>query len=147
MVLSIYLHKDRVDILKTFGDLNNVINRILDACDEGYIELENKPECEPRDGASRYNVIITNENYIELLGFYGVKNKNISLRRLIYWFVDNEMYNELDWEPINDYIDSDTVKINKLVQNTISNIDKLKLYVKDDGTLTHAKDLILTYKR
>ena len=89
MILSVYLHKDRADVLRTFGSLDEVVDRILSACDEGEFDIENKPECEPREGASRYNIKITNESYIDMLKNFGVKCKRISLRRLLYWFVDN----------------------------------------------------------
>ena len=97
MKLSQYLHNDIVDVLKTFGDLNDVVNKILDAADEGYIEVEDKPPCRDRDGCDRYNIDIHNENYLELLRIHGVKSKQISLRRLLYWFVENEIYEELGW--------------------------------------------------
>lgn len=125
MKLSVYLHSDRVDVLKTFGNLNDVVDRILKAYDEGFIDIEDRPVCEPRDGAGRYDIEIYNENYLQMLQLYGVKSKRISLRRILYWFVDNEIYNDLGWEPINDYIDKVDAKINKQVERVISELDKL----------------------
>lgn len=147
MTLSVYLHKDRVDVLKMFGNLNDVVNKILDEYDNGKIDIENKPECESRIGASRYNINIRNENYVDMLMSYGIKSKQISLRRLLYWFVDNEIYNELEWEPVNDYIDSNDERINKKIDKIVGEIDALMFIVNDDGTLAHAKDLLLSYKR
>lgn len=128
MKISLYLHRDRADVLSTFGNLSDVINRILDAADEGLIDIEDRPACEPRDGAARFDVEITNDNYLQLLQAYGIKSKRISLRRIVYWFVDNEVYNDLGWEPTNDYVDSFNKRLNKLVNNVISELMKLKIF-------------------
>jgi hypothetical protein len=148
MILSVYLHRDRVDVLKMFGDLNDVINRILDESDEGHFDIMNKPIPPSREGAARYNVVINNENYLHMLKMFGIKSKQISLRRLVYWFVDNEIYDTLDWTPVSDFVNYDNVKINKQIDEVINKIDKLSFFVTDDeGKLTHAKDLIEMFRR
>lgn len=147
MILSVYLHRDRVDILKMFGNLSDVINKILDASDEGHFDIGDKPEAPSREGAGRYNINVTNENYIQMLNMFGIKNKKISLRKLIYWFVDNEIYVDLDWEQINDYIDDKDLKCNKQVDKILNELDKLSFIVKNDGVISHAKDLIETLRR
>lgn len=147
MRVSVYLHRYISDVLKTFGELNDVINRILEACEDGSIDVYDKPECENRNDAFRYEVNVTNEYYLSLMSIHGSRSKNISLRRLLYWFVDNEIYNDLEWEPIREYMDADQIKINKLVDNVIIQLDKLLFHMDNDGTLTHAKDLILSFKR
>lgn len=129
MKISIYLHNYITDVIKTFGTIEEVVNRILDAADEGLIELEDRPVCEPREGASRYDVEVTNENYLQLLQVYGVKSKRISLRRLIYWFIDNEVYNDLGWEPVNEYIDKIDAAINKKIDKIVSDIDNLIMFM------------------
>lgn len=126
MILSVYLHKDKVDVLKMFdSDLSQAINKMLDAADQGYFDVEDKPECESRDGASRYNVNVTNESYLQLLQTFGVKSKRVSLRRLIYWFVDNEIYNELGWEVCDGHNNADKDKYNKKVDKIIGETEKL----------------------
>ena len=127
MILSQYLHSDIVNVLLTFGDLDDVVNRILDASDEGYFDIANKPQCRNREGCSRYDIRITNENYLRMLKTMGVKNKSISLRRLIYWFVDNEVYNEIGWEPVRDYLDKNDKRINKVIDEILQKIDKLEV--------------------
>lgn len=128
MKLSIYLHKDRVDILRTFGDnLSDVINKILDESDNGAFDIEDKPECESRAGACRYDIRITNENYVNMLKSFGVKSKRISLRRLVYWFVDNEIYNDIGWEATNTYLDTDSIRFNKKLDNIISDLTSLSI--------------------
>ena len=39
MRVSVYLHRYISDVLKTFGELNDVINRILEACEDGSIDV------------------------------------------------------------------------------------------------------------
>ena len=146
MRLSVYLHSYITDVLLTFGTLDEVIDKMLQAADDGEFEIENKPACEPRDGANRYNVNVKNDTYIAMLKVYGVKSKTISLRRLIYWFVENEIYNEIGWEPINDYTDRDSAKWNKQLDKVLNELDKLRV-LDDDGTISHAYDLIYNCRR
>ena len=149
MKQSVYLHDYVTDVLLTFGDLNEVINKILDASDEGHFDVTDKPECESRETAKRYNVQIQNQTYISMLKSLGERNKSISLRRLLYWFVDNEIYNDLGWEPIRDYVDKEKMQFNKQLDVTLSALDKLWFICKndDEGIITHAKDLIMTLRR
>lgn len=141
MKISLYLHRDRADVLETFGEMSDVINRILDEADKGLIDIEDKPACESRDGACRFDVNINNENYLQLLQIYGVKSKRISLRRLVYWFVDNEIYNDLGWEPVNEYVDYYSRRINKYVDDILGELHRFELYCESAG-LQHAITLI-----
>ena len=145
IVLSVYLHEYVVNTLKMYGELDDVVNNVLDESDAGNFDITDKPECQSRDGAGRYNITITNENYIKLLTAYGVKNKRISLRRLLYWFVDNEIYCDLGWECIRDYDYNTKKRINKLITNVICDISKLEILT--NKSLSHIKDEILTYQR
>lgn len=125
MYVSIYLHKPVVEILKCYGELSDVINRILSLADEGIIELWDKPAAPPRDGASRYDVNITNESYLNLLDVNGVTNSRLSLRRILYWFVENELYNEFGWKIVNPYIDTNKLKQLKKVDKCLELIERL----------------------
>lgn len=129
MILSIYLHKEIANTLKTFGDLNEVINNILEAGAEGNFDITNKPNCLSREGARRYEVNIIEPEYLALLELYPINSSKISLRRLLYWFVENEIYNELNWKPINNYIDETKTKINKIINNINTDLNKLKKYL------------------
>ena len=149
MKQSVYLHNYVTDVLLTFGDLNDVINKILDASDEGHFDITDKPSCESREGASRYNVNITNQTFIQMIKMYGEKNKSLSLRRLLYWFVDNEIYNDLGWEPIRDYIDKDDKIFNCILDDLLSTLDKLwfKCKEREEGVVTNVKDLLNELRR
>lgn len=149
MKLSIYLHSDIVDVLKTYGKLDDVVNSMLDAADEGEFEIENKPSCRPRDGAGRYDINVTNATYLSLLNTYGVKSKAISLRRLIYWFVENEIFNEIGWDTVNDYVDRDTLKWNKQIDRVLNELERLKTMCNysNSDVISHAEDLISNCRR
>jgi hypothetical protein len=136
--ISVYLHKDRADILKMFGDnLSDVVNKVLDEYDAGNIDIEDIPECENRQGASRYDVTVTNETYLTMLKTYGPKSKRISLRRILYWFVDNEMYDVLGWDICKEYQNDLSVKINKRLDKILDNLYELEwLLTEDEQTIT-----------
>lgn len=103
MILSVYLSKDIHDILSCYGHLDDVVNRILKAGSEGLIDIMNKPSAPEKKRGSNYEIHIEEPDYIQLLETYGVKSSKISLRRLLYWFVENEIYEELGWEISDSY--------------------------------------------
>ena len=121
MIQSIYLHKEIVDVLRSFGNLELVVNQILAYGSEGYYEVTDKPPAPPRDNAGRYSINITEEGYLQLLEIYPINSPKISIRRLLYWFVENEVYDELGWK-INTYC-------NKNNDNTINSIKNIILSI------------------
>ena len=66
MKQSIYLHKQIVDVLRCYGDLEEVINKILQEAANGKFDVMNKPPCPDRTGAGRYDIDIKEPNYLEL---------------------------------------------------------------------------------
>ena len=126
MNMSIYLHPYIVDTLKMFGNLSDVINRIINDMGEerGYIDY---PQCTSRDGASRYEINVTNEDYLSMYNKYGPQSPRASLRRMIYYFVDNEIYSELGWEQINEYNDRDTEYLKRRLNDMETSANKIKL--------------------
>ena len=87
-----------------------------------------KPVIPNRDGASRYTVDVTNDDYIQLVRMYPENSVRVSLRRLLYWFVENEMYDFLDWEVISDYKDENTVQFERLLVRARQTTEKLQKY-------------------
>ena len=102
MLMSVYLHKEVSDVLRYYGKLDDVVNKILEYWETGLIDLEDKPPAPPRDGATRYGIDIKNEEYIDLMRRYPPNSPKISLRRLLYWFVENDVFDELEWYPSED---------------------------------------------
>ena len=130
MKVSIYLHKEIYNTLKMFGDLNDVINKVLEAGAQGNFDVTDKPNSIDRIGAKRFNVTITEPDYLGLLEIYPINSSKISLRRLLYWFVENEIYNELGWEPVDNYVDDIKEQITKKINNISSDVIKLKTKIR-----------------
>lgn len=126
MLMSVYLHDEIYGILKCYGDLSDVVNRILDAASEGHFSVMDKPVIPNRDGAKRFDVDVTNEEYLELVKLYPPNSVKISLRRLLYWFAENEMYDFLGWEVVANYKDNRTIQFERLVKRIRQNLEKLK---------------------
>lgn len=129
MKMSVYLHDEIRAILCCYGTLDEVINRILDAGSAGEFDVMNKPQIPVREGASRYEVDIVNEEYLELFRVYPQNSTKISLRRLLYWFVENEMYEMLGWEPVKNYVDRNDVKVARIVKRLRQDLEKLLLVI------------------
>lgn len=121
----IYLHKDVVDILTCFGDLNTVTNKILDMALAGHFPLEHLPTAPDRSGARQYTIIVTNDEYLELCKIRGNNSKNISLRRILYYFVDNELYDTFNWAPKTTYVRQSDVDFTNRLAKLIGDLVKL----------------------
>lgn len=110
MKLTVYLADEIVDVLNCYGDLNQVVNKMLEAGANGLIDIMDKPKVPERKGGHYYQIDIQEPNYLSLLESFGTKSSKISLRRLIYWFIENEIYSELDWEVTDEFVESKVSK-------------------------------------
>lgn len=133
MVISVYLHDYVADTLRCYGTLSEVVNKILEDTASGKYELFDKPPCPSRQGAKRYDVDITNEFYLELLTCYDVRSSHISLRRLLYWFVENEMPELLEWKKVNVFVDSKEKIYRKKLSDAINSLQRASLYCSGDN--------------
>lgn len=121
MIVKLYLDEQTATLLHMFGTINEVVNRIIDEGMDGKFDMFDKPVAPPRDECSRYEVCINNKDYIELMAQYPEKSSKTSLRRLVTWFVDNEVYEELGWD-----ISCDKHKRDNLVKKLDSIINSLQ---------------------
>ena len=128
MKQSIYLHRQIVDVLTCYGTLEDTINRILQEAANGEFDIMHKPPCPGREQAGRYDIEILEPNYLELLSTYSPFSSKISLRRLIYWFVDNELYEELGWEPIKEFQDRNLKMLQNKLSKGLNELEKAKRY-------------------
>lgn len=116
--ISIYLHQDIINTLKCFGDITNVINNVIRSSLELDSLYEDKlPAAPNRTSAKRIDVYIE-EELLEALS-------NVRIRPLLYWFVENEIYNELNWEMLHEYGESDKLKLTHQFDKTINELSKL----------------------
>lgn len=132
MKQSIYLHRPIIDTLRCYGEPSDVINKILEEAAVGKFDLMNKPPCPGRDGAGRYDIDITEPNYLELLEMYSPLSPKISIRRLIYWFVENEMYNELGWKQNHSFVDNSLRIMKNKISNALSELQRAKRYCRNN---------------
>lgn len=125
MLQSVYLDREIVDVLKCFGTLEEVVNRILEAGEQGFIDLANKPNPGTRNGSSRFTIDVKNDYYLNEMYEYGVHSPKYSLRRILYWFVEEEIYNELGWKASEKYINTYREKFIKKLNLVKSEIKRL----------------------
>lgn len=142
MIVSIYLHKYIVDTLQLFGSLDETINRILQAGADGEIEILDRPPCINRDGASRYNVDITQRDYLELLECYPTNSPKVSIRRIIYWFVDFAIYEQLCWKADRKYLNKEVEQLCKQIDKARNAIARVAMSKKNDDTVTKKVTII-----
>ena len=91
MKMSVYLSNAIIAELTAHGPLDEVVDSILQLGADGQIDLEQRPKCGPRGEDRRIDIEITNLYYLELLTHYPQNSTQISLRRLLYWFVENDL--------------------------------------------------------
>ena len=93
----VYLPDEVYDVLCMFGDFDDVVDRILTLYEEEAIsvDVEHLPNyanhCD-----TRRKVRIYNRWYEELLEYYGASSTKYSLRRMLCYFVYEELYEEYD---------------------------------------------------
>lgn len=117
MEVKVSLPKDVLEVMKQFGTPSEVADRILVAGEEWYFDMENCPAYESNCRNVRVSLTITNQYYEELVLMRGEHSNKVSLRRIISYFIYNELYNELGWEPINSTSESNLMcdEIKKLI--------------------------------
>lgn len=146
MDFSIYLHQYVIDILSYFGNINDVINKMLTDLLAADIDIMDKPKAPNRDDAKRLTITITNKEYLELLNTFGINSSKISLRRLIYWFIDNTIYEDLNWTAKSYSIEKD-MHLSNAINKVFSICEKAKKYTSNynitlfNQLLTIIKDL------
>ena len=97
MKVTVRLHDEYYRYLLQFGLLQEVIDRILQSICDKQIDFEQFDKVPDVKGARNLTVEIDNPFYLELVDTYGIHNYKISIRRMLYWFVDYDMGNEWGW--------------------------------------------------
>lgn len=100
MIYNVYVHKYVSDTLKQFGSIDDVVNRVVDMGMDGTLCIENLPKAPPRTtGMVQLHINIENREYNELIACHGSRSSTYSLRRILYYVVDNEILVDMGWEP------------------------------------------------
>lgn len=98
MLVSIYLPESTLSILRYYGDVDKVVNKILEEFYTRQIDFQNAPSGVPRTYCKRVSINITYKPYIEDVEVTGIKNKSLSLSRIVQLFIDGGYYNEFGWK-------------------------------------------------
>lgn len=107
-----------LEILLQFGDIDTVLDDILSLVENGDISTELSSAhttCQP---CKKITVNITNQWFIDLVN----DGQPISLVKLLQYFVDNELYNEFNWQPKQFNVTQD--KFASLIEQAQDNIIK-----------------------
>lgn len=100
MIVNISIDDFTAEIMMHFGTISDVTNKILALGADGSIPLMDLPSVAiEKSACKQYKINITDENYLGLCETYGTKSTRISLRRIIYWFIENEQYDAFGWIP------------------------------------------------
>lgn len=133
MKKRVVLPTETVLILEHFGTLSDVTNRILSLVESGDIDIG----CLPPANIANYsnkkkvNIDITNNWYLS----NEINGNTLSITRLLQYFVDNELYNDLQWEAVNNEDDNKTI-VYKLLCKAHDNIGTIvSKYCKNDTEL------------
>ena len=59
------------------------------------------------------------------MNIYGPNSTHCSIRRLIYWFVDNEIFEQLEWQPVK-YNDKVKKYLKNKIADTKTNLNKIR---------------------
>ena len=97
LIRKVSLPDEVYDVLCMFGDLDDVVDRILTLYEEEAIpvDVERLPKYADHQD-SRHKIKIYNRWYEEMLEYYGSSSTKYSLRRMLCYFVYEELYEEYD---------------------------------------------------
>lgn len=121
--IDVRLHEDYYNVLTQFGTLDQVVDKAINAIEAGSIDLDVIPSCPPLTGTHKYIVTVDNLFYDDLVQIYGSHSNHISMRRILYYIVDSELYNALRWEPVRNI--SPTDRRNKRIDNLLYELAKV----------------------
>ena len=121
--IDVRLHEDYYNVLTQFGTLDQVVDKAINAIEAGSIDLDCIPACPPLTGTHKYIVTVDNLFYDDLVQIYGSHSNLISMRRIIYYIVDSELYNTLRWEPVQSV--SPASKRSKRIDNLLYEMAKV----------------------
>lgn len=119
MKKRLVLPAETVNILNQFGDIDTVVNKVLDLVENGYIPAFNLPvACSSNVPMRKITVHITNKWYMDCI----TQNisRSISLRRILQFFVDNELFSEYNWQIVRKQRDDFKIALSEGVTNLIT---------------------------
>ena len=141
---NIIIPLEYYNILTVFGSIEDVIYKALELCENGEIDLENLPQTANfvNTETKTISVIITNSYYENLRNIYGATSPKVSLRKLLCYIVENEVYFDYHWEVVQVYDKETRNKINSYKYDITNKATKLVKLLKDEATKNKINEFI-----
>lgn len=132
MKIDLYLPVQTWKMIDKYGDDDFVINQILSFATKYNLNLYNKPPA-PSKNAILYShriINITDPDYLLELASHPVNSPVTSLRRIIFWFFDAEMYDEYPLICQENLPQYNAIK--EILCNISKNLERLHDYIVTD---------------
>lgn len=141
---TIIIPQEYYNILTVFGSMEDVVYKALELCENGEIDLENLPQTANFMGVEMktVSVVISNNYYETLRTLYGATSPKVSLRKLLCYIVENEVYFDYHWEVVQVYDKDTRNKIDSYKYDIKTKLIKLTKLLKDEATKLKINDFI-----
>ena len=143
--VNITMSEECYKILLLFGTIDEVVQKALVLVEKGEIDLESCPYVQQFGKLKHIVVTIDNPYYESLRALYGATSPKASINRLLYYIVDNEIYEACGWKQVNKYNAENEAKIEGYKSTILHNINKLSKMLtrtEQQDKLKQAYDLI-----
>lgn len=119
---SVYLHQDVIDVLECFGKISDVLTKMMKTLVQtDLLDGETLGTAPSREDARRIEFFVDDDTVLQLTG--------LPFRQIIYWFVENEVYDQLGWEPVREYREREKTRITNGFDRVLSELSKLNSLV------------------
>lgn len=143
--VNVTISEDYYKILRLFGTMDEVVQKALMLAEQGEIDLENCPYVQQFGKVKHVVVTVDNAYYESLRSLHGATSPKTSINRLLYYIVDNELYEEYGWKQVNKYNEENEAKIEGYKSTILHNINRLSKMLtrtEQQDKLKQAYDLI-----
>ena len=143
--VNITISEEYYKILRLFGTMDEVVQKALMLAEKGDIDLETCPYVQQFGRLKHIVVTVDNAYYESLRSLYGATSPKTSINRLLYYIVDNELYEAYGWKQVNKYNEENEAKIEGYKSTILHNINRLSKMLtrtEQQDKLKKAYDLI-----
>ena len=143
--VNITISDEYYKILRLFGTMDEVVQKALELAEKGDIDLETCPYVQQFGRLKHVVVTINNAYYESLRALHGATSPKASINRLLYYIVDNELYEAYGWKQVNKYNEENEAKIEGYKSTILHNINRLSKMLtrtEQQDKLKQAYDLI-----
>lgn len=143
--VNVTISEEYYKILRLFGTMDEVVQKALVLAERGEIDFEDCPYVQQYGRLKHVVVTVDNPYYETLRSLYGATSTKISINRLLYYIVDNELYEVYEWKQVNKYNEENEAKIAGCKSTILHNINKLTkmlISIEQQDKLKKAYDLI-----